>query len=822
LDAQTTYHYRLVAENVGGGAKGEDHTFTTGAAVADSCPNARFRAEQGVAATLLPDCRAFEMVSPPRKAGAVVNKGTLVMSEDGDRVAFTAFWIPGAESEAGPAAANPYVAQRESDRWDTTSMLPPPAYSELSGNSAASPNDYTTNLDGALWYAATQQQTASQTGGFYGVGLDRSLTLRSSLFSGVFPTYRGASEDFSHIVISGRGQLLPTDPVNGNGIGEENLWELSAADSANPAIRLVDREVPGSPADGGTCGALVGSAASFGTAKNAVSADGSVIYFSAYPGCDQSTGYRIYARIDGTSTVEVSASHCDRVAPLCVDATGNDQYEGASRDGTRMFFSTPRQLVDGDTDSTLDLYEYDSSPPPGEPDLVQVSAGESPDATPAELQGILTISTDGSHVYFVAHGVLTTVPNAAGQSASQGGNNLYVYERDAAHPGGHLTFIATMAASETEPGRFFEPWSNGSGQLGLGGAGAEGEPSEGAHADGHILLFPSYAELTPEDHDSAQDLYRYDGDTKSLICVTCEGNGSIDVQRPQATTGLAASTVGLERHAMSEDGRTVVFTTTESLSPDDANKVSDVYEWRDGKVSLLSVGTGASGATTPVMSASGDDVAFVTDAPLLPQDTDHGQDAYDVRVDGGFPAPPAPPESCAASECQGVARPAPPAAPAATMAGHEVAPAPVFAIRPVTARQRAALARTGKITLAVAASQPGGLKAVATAKPHKKLTTVASDHARLTSPGIAHLRLRLSKSARAGLASKGKLTVRVKVSYSRVAYSRTVALKLSRQGKKKYGKKRIARVRKGHVRSDTPASSASPDEDRAHANGTGR
>jgi len=55
-----------------------------------------------------------------------------------------------------------------------------------------------------------------------------------------------------------------------------------------------------------------------------------------------------------------------------------------------------------DHDSTYNLYEYDFNRPEGEK-----LALLSPDAEPAKVEGVVRISPDGSHVYFVAQGVLT-------------------------------------------------------------------------------------------------------------------------------------------------------------------------------------------------------------------------------------------------------------------------------------------------------------------------------------------------------------------------------------------------------------------------------
>ncbi len=58
----TTYHYRVVASNELGTAYGEDQTFTTLTAEQAACPNEQVR---GGFSARLPDCRAYELVTPP-------------------------------------------------------------------------------------------------------------------------------------------------------------------------------------------------------------------------------------------------------------------------------------------------------------------------------------------------------------------------------------------------------------------------------------------------------------------------------------------------------------------------------------------------------------------------------------------------------------------------------------------------------------------------------------------------------------------------------------------------------------------------------------
>ena len=81
LSAGSTYHYRVVAENDGGVARGPDRTFTTFPALAfvEACPNAHVRQQTGSAFLL--DCRAYELVSAVNTGGYDV-ESSLVAGQD--------------------------------------------------------------------------------------------------------------------------------------------------------------------------------------------------------------------------------------------------------------------------------------------------------------------------------------------------------------------------------------------------------------------------------------------------------------------------------------------------------------------------------------------------------------------------------------------------------------------------------------------------------------------------------------------------------------------------------------------------------------------
>jgi hypothetical protein len=108
-----------------------------------------------------------------------------------------------------------------------------------------------------------------------------------------------------------------------------------------------------------------------------------------------------------------------------------------------------------------------------------------------------------------------------------------------------------------------------------------------------------------------------------------------------------------------------------------------VYEYEDGQVYLLAAGS----AHEELFGAdpSGDNVFFTTSEPLVAQDTDTGQDLYDARVDGGFPAPAVPAE-CKGETCQAPVAPAPalgaPASAVFAGPGNLLSSAPVTPVTP--------------------------------------------------------------------------------------------------------------------------------------------
>ena len=129
LEAGTLYHFRITATNANDTTHGEDHTFTTfpfTAILDDPCPNAHVR--QQVGAALLPDCRAYELVSAADTGGYDVESDLVAGQQPfGGYPAARERVLYGIHSGAIPGPWNPtnrgvdpYIATRGTNGWSTT------------------------------------------------------------------------------------------------------------------------------------------------------------------------------------------------------------------------------------------------------------------------------------------------------------------------------------------------------------------------------------------------------------------------------------------------------------------------------------------------------------------------------------------------------------------------------------------------------------------------------------------------------------------------------------------------------------------------------
>ncbi|MFL5874260.1 MAG: hypothetical protein ACJ75T_12425, partial [Solirubrobacterales bacterium] len=142
LEPGTTYHYRVVATNGIGVTEGPDLTFNTypaPLAAKTDCPNQAFRSG---ASARLPDCRAFEMVTPVDKGNTDIAVRVSAQnypdrldlgSSDGNAFSFTS------EKSFGDAVSAPYssqyLARREDGKgWFSSAISPSRGPVSVSGS----------------------------------------------------------------------------------------------------------------------------------------------------------------------------------------------------------------------------------------------------------------------------------------------------------------------------------------------------------------------------------------------------------------------------------------------------------------------------------------------------------------------------------------------------------------------------------------------------------------------------------------------------------------------------------------------------------------
>jgi len=641
------------------------------ARAAEPCPNEAIRAGQvsdelPAGTTSFPDCMALELASPAKKFNQYAKRPGF--SADGERVKFVSVAAL-AETPKQATIFDRYVATRTASGWTTQATAVPPEYT-VGYEAGGVPCAFSADLSRWATFASTETQyklsvtTAFQGGlGLPTTTLSPTLTPinelgkeQTAISNGVC---EGASADISRFFfLIGAGiAYLPGDPLTA-GSDDSDVYEAYRDPNGTPSVALLTRDKDGAVV-GGRCGARIGG----NSGRGAVSPDAGRIYFSTRPSqvegpvCDPAANkLRIMLRTQtpaGPTIAPLVASECDRVSPPCSSADGDDVFQGASQEGERVLFTTTRQLANPDKDTTNDLYLHDGSRPAGER-LTQLSAGE--DASPgegAEVLGVPDFGGDGSHLYFVAKGALTTTANGQGKTPEAGKPNLYLYE----YPSEEISFVGTLDA--TDAATLGEKELEGLWQSGPGQNKAMAVPTLGADpedqslgGDGHVLVFESRAALTTDDTDGGKaDVYRYDSTDGSLQRLSAAAPGGADngpfaaasLFYPNREAGPQALTF---RRWVSEDGESVVFGTKEALDPADTNGTSDAYLWREGKLQAIPFGE------VPTVSMAGNEIAFISDQKLLPEDGDGANDIYLLRVNGGF-APPSPPAPCGGEACQG-------------------------------------------------------------------------------------------------------------------------------------------------------------------------
>jgi hypothetical protein len=677
LQPGTTYHYRVVADDqliepVAGPAE----TFTTFARnEAVSCPeNETFRSGPS---GLLPDCRAYELVSPLEKeSGDVIplNEATTSLlgaleqsSTSGAKLAYGSYRAFG-DAPSAPLNSQ-YIASRNSaSGWASHAITPPRTRLDLEAINTLDTEVKALSPDLCeSWFRTVAEPSlaADAVAGFpniYRRSDGECGSMEYEAITTVVPPHRlvkdynqlelqGVSTDGSAVLYVAPDNLtpeavqLPGKPPPAGSSGElQQLYERRGAQLY--FICLLPGNIPSNePCQaGGPANVLSsGSLTRFASLNNAISEDGSHVFWTSYH--DVPGPGPIYVRIDNAQTIAVSEeAEQDQ-------GSSTSQYWMAAEDGSKAIFTTGGNL-----------YEFEV-------------ATETTTLIAEDSAGVLGASDDAEWVYFASENALTGA-NAEGRLPIVGEANLYLRRE------GTTQFIATLRDADFISQ--FSPITP-----------IPVSRTSRVTPNGHQAAFMTAANPTGYDNTDARsgkadaEVYRYDATANEgggeLLCVSCNPTGArpagTDINAGKATEIWAAGSIpGWENtlyasRALSEDGRRVFFESTDALSPLDSNGVGDVYQWEGvgtgnctqasssysaangGCVDLISSGQSARLSRFVDASPSGEDVFFSTLASLLPED--YGLvDIYDARVDGGLPSPPLPAPECEAEACQNPA-PAP-------------------------------------------------------------------------------------------------------------------------------------------------------------------
>ena len=684
LSPSVTYHFRLVATNQYGKTTSPDQTFGF---YPPACPNSQLRQE--TRSNDLPDCRAYELVSPSFAQGTVImpaSAPTSGVATSPSRMAYGANFgiFPPSAGEPPNSMSDLYVSTRTDNGWTQRYVgLPATQGVFMGGPIGASLSSLTTSINFSEVQRGTQASPSLDRildynwgypggSGFHAVGSNAPYVWDASTGNLLerwpknlaqvpggehFVGLPQASADLSHLVFT--SNVVFAEPGEASG-GEIECCEGGPINHVWPEASVYDYNV-------GTGTTVLASVKKDGTPFRGrafdVSEDGSHVLMTGdatLQGPDPAAPIEpkeaiAGAQITGPLYLRVNDSETYEIAP------GRQiEYAGSTANGSTIYLASDEQLTPDDHDSSRDLFVWHQSEPNT---LTRVSigdhgnAGNTDECTPNEgwttACGISIVDFDAPRTSEGVTGNGHTDNYLASESGDiyfespeqlVGGKgvpderNLYLYR------GGALHYVATMSPSHRVARMQTTP--NGS----------------------HMALVTA-SSLTDYDSGGHLEMYTYDPEVGRVVCASCRP----DNQQP--TSEVRASQNGL---FLTDNGR-VFFSTKDPLVPRDTNEQIDVYEYTEGKAQLITTGLGPgiaqNGANMNAIgligvSANGTDAYFGTTDNLVTQDHNGASiKVYDARTGGGFPAEREEPKCTAADECHGPSTNPPPLPADRTSAG---------------------------------------------------------------------------------------------------------------------------------------------------------
>jgi hypothetical protein len=624
-------------------------------AAAAACPNEAVRVQQG--STYLPDCRAYEMVSPTAKNGEEVqtreNFGSelpFLAARERRGVTYTLTGgIPQAES-GGLDGTAVSASTAPGQPWSLTSLTDENAFSRVTGEGPRVTGEYQaygrnlecgvdltplaqahrhgegpllppdeTNPEQKFWNLYVFEAATAEKPNEKNLVTNYVRTSPATTTEGVPYFVDGVSDGCQKVIFETEGLDYAKQ-----GSPAQSLYEWAhEPGSATGSVSVVSVLPDGTEAKSvpPTRGGSSQGASSQQPSLNQISRDGTRVFFDALsdggPGEEaQKNLPEVYLHRAGASTIEVSAPNGG------TNKAGSAYFRAASPSGDRVYFvgsyglaattssgkEAPLTCANGAIGEAhgegCDLYEYDV----GSKVLRDLSpdvegAGETGDKKGAGVRAVLGTSEAGDTIYFAATGQLEGKGEAGAKNESEKMVNIF-----ASHEG-TVTFVGRIGAAETYsgvPSQLLDTLWNPNGGQGMAHNEAKVSP------DGQYLMVASLQKLTSYDNTDAEtktpdfEFYEFHLGATGPVCMSCKPDGSApttasNIINPHGPFPLNYN--GQIVVNLLDDGR-AFFQSSDSLlsqavnaaSAPDSSKQLNVYEWQP-------LGTG--GCTTPTEKLAG-------------------------------------------------------------------------------------------------------------------------------------------------------------------------------------------------------------------------
>ncbi|MGN6189506.1 MAG: hypothetical protein ACTHOE_11440 [Conexibacter sp.] len=472
------------------------------------------------------------------------------------------------------------------------------------------------------------------------------------------PFLAAATDDLAHVLLESRLPLAA-----GLAGGNPMLFKVDGGAprllAPLPDCPLLSASAPTEPCDAAGLGAIA-----LHLTADTLSADGSRAIVTApvtsngnvAAGAQPSRLWQLDDH-DTASTADDTVVQLNASELAALEQPQAARFQAASADGARVWFTSGERLTE-DAPAGGGLYLWQRAPDASGHHLTFAAPGGTDVLS-------LGASRDGRRIYFAAPGqLLAGGPPVVSdgvylwQQASDGAGGTTSFVAaisvgDAeANAGVAAWSLVPRTARVTPDGRalLFEVAD----ETGVGAGHAHGACEDNPNVTSSKICGELY-------------VYRADRSTPlapAVACASCQPSGAPTSANAwlsaHAGAGAAQVTAHLS-HALSDDGRRVFFSSAAALVPEDANGTVDAYEYDvpSGTLRLLSSGHDPADSWFLDASANGDDAYFVTREQLVGWDVDRAYDLYDARVGGGFPEPPAAPPSCDGDACRGAGHAAP-------------------------------------------------------------------------------------------------------------------------------------------------------------------